>query len=317
MKKLIILLLGMLCALPSIAAIWEKNFCVDGIYYMVISDDEVTVMSSSLGNQPAWAEGMTGILPGYQRNKNIDYAGDIVIPEKVSYDGVEYTVTEIAYGAFAQCKDLKSVVMPNTIRAVGEGAFYDCPSLESIVFSKNVKVLWAHTLNGCPSLKHLDLSNFECIELLVSPKWDYVILPADGICYILHTNEDYKCKYIFPGEHPPYPMVAKINGLGDKGALYLTKCPAMGSNTLFAEFNDIIYDPDAVEHASVSDVEVPKTEVAVNGDVVTAPKAYSVTICDVAGAVVAQLSAGASKSLEVGAYIASSNGSAPVKFIIK
>ena len=57
--------------------------------------------------------------------------GDIVIPEKITVDGVEYSVTSIGYEAFAECKALTSVKMPS-VTSIDNRAFRDCSNLTSV-----------------------------------------------------------------------------------------------------------------------------------------------------------------------------------------
>ena len=63
------------------------------------------------------------------------YSGDIIIPEKVSYNGVEYSVTSIGEEAFLDCTGLTSVEIPNSIvllRLVMLHFLFVHPSLPSI-----------------------------------------------------------------------------------------------------------------------------------------------------------------------------------------
>lgn len=57
--------------------------------------------------------------------------GDIVIPEKITVDGVEYSVTSIGWEAFKDSKALTSVAMPS-VTIIGHQAFYSCSSLTSV-----------------------------------------------------------------------------------------------------------------------------------------------------------------------------------------
>lgn len=89
------------------------------------------------------------------------YKGDIVVPSKVTYQGVEYTVTEFSptqsffgqteltsvtipptvtsIGSFAGCDKLTKMVIPNTVTQIGD--FNGCPLLKEIVLPENLKSL--------------------------------------------------------------------------------------------------------------------------------------------------------------------------------
>ena len=58
---------------------------------------------------------------------------DVIIPETITVDGVDYEVTGIANGAFQNSDNLKSVEIPATIREVGASAFKGCSALERVV----------------------------------------------------------------------------------------------------------------------------------------------------------------------------------------
>ena len=56
--------------------------------------------------------------------------GNIVLPESVTYNGVNYTVTRIGEYAFYFCSDITgSLVIPNTITSIGNSAFHSCTGL--------------------------------------------------------------------------------------------------------------------------------------------------------------------------------------------
>lgn len=57
--------------------------------------------------------------------------GDIVIPEKITVDGVEFSVTRIGYDAFKDSKALTSVAMPS-VTSIGYQAFKECNALTSV-----------------------------------------------------------------------------------------------------------------------------------------------------------------------------------------
>ena len=60
------------------------------------------------------------------------YARDIIIPEKVTYNGVEYSVTSIGDDAFRECSLLTSITIPNSVTSIEGSAFAFCSSLTSV-----------------------------------------------------------------------------------------------------------------------------------------------------------------------------------------
>lgn len=62
-------------------------------------------------------------------------AKKIVIPATIKVDGVTYKVTSIANNAFANNKNLTSVVIGKNIGKIGKKAFYNCKSLKTVTVS--------------------------------------------------------------------------------------------------------------------------------------------------------------------------------------
>ena len=94
------------------------DFEVNGIRYHVLSSENRTVAVAGLIDKT--------------------YSGKIDIPGSVTYGGRTYTVNSIRYSAFAYCKSLTSVTIPNTVTEISGNAFWDCAVLTSIeVNAKN------------------------------------------------------------------------------------------------------------------------------------------------------------------------------------
>lgn len=51
-------------------------------------------------------------------------SGSITIPDKIEYEGKEYSVTAIGEGAFKECAGLTSVIIPNTVASIGKNALH-------------------------------------------------------------------------------------------------------------------------------------------------------------------------------------------------
>lgn len=80
------------------------------------------------------------------------YMGDFVIPEKVTFDGVEYTVTAITDHAFYDAPYLTSVAIPETVRSIGEYAFWYCIELKTIDIPAAVEAIPAYCFDQCKEL---------------------------------------------------------------------------------------------------------------------------------------------------------------------
>ncbi len=82
------------------------------------------------------------------------YKGDIVIPEAITYEGKEYTVTAIGQTAFFQ-RNITSITFPNSITSVGRSAFAYCNALDSVVLPEKVTVINDMTFASCESLSRV------------------------------------------------------------------------------------------------------------------------------------------------------------------
>ena len=103
--------------LVSAAPVSAYDFAVDGIYYNVVSLPDLTC----------------AVTKG-----DMDYSGDITIPEQVTYNGRTLTVTSIGDRAFSSCSGLTSVNIPNSVTSIGYGAFLGCTGLTSVIIPNSV-----------------------------------------------------------------------------------------------------------------------------------------------------------------------------------
>ena len=154
MKKHLLFFLFML--LPMAAS--AQSVEIDGIYYYLYSDNALV---TSNPNQ---------------------YSGSVVIPEKVTYESVEYSVTSIGnsafwdcsgltsieipnsvtsigYNAFSNCSGLTSVTIPNSVTSIGDGAFYYCSGLTSVTIPNSVTSIGYNAFYNCSSLISVTIGN--------------------------------------------------------------------------------------------------------------------------------------------------------------
>jgi hypothetical protein len=82
---------------------------------------------------------------------------DVIIPEKVICDNVEYTVTSIGRYAFENCTRLTSVIIPNGVTNIETFAFYGCTGLTSIIIPSSVTNIGTTAFSGCTGLTSVDI----------------------------------------------------------------------------------------------------------------------------------------------------------------
>ena len=77
------------------------------------------------------------------------YTGSVVIPEKVTYESVEYSVTSIGEGAFRNCYGLTSVTIGSGVTSIGESAFRNCSGLTSVTIPNSVTSIGERAFYNC------------------------------------------------------------------------------------------------------------------------------------------------------------------------
>ena len=92
------------------------DFGADGIYYRITSDSTVIVSLNDTYDYD-YTEPF-----GWELNSVGPYAGDVIIPPTVEYDGITYTVEGIDNYAFINCA-LASITLPNTLKTICNRAF--------------------------------------------------------------------------------------------------------------------------------------------------------------------------------------------------
>lgn len=87
------------------------------------------------------------------------YVDNVMIPEKVFFEGTEYTVNSIGEEAFANNYALTSVSMGNSVKSIGTEAFAGCPKLTTLSLSKNLETIGDRAFWLCGSLHHIAIPN--------------------------------------------------------------------------------------------------------------------------------------------------------------
>ena len=135
MIRYFLLLVGLIISLHTSAAVE-----VDGIYYSINSSTKEAEVT-------------------YKNTNYNSYSGEVVIPEKFTYEGVEYSVTSIEKSAFRGCSGLTSVTIPNSVTSIGEYAFEDCSGLTSVTIGNSVTSIGEYAFRGCSGLTSVTIPN--------------------------------------------------------------------------------------------------------------------------------------------------------------
>lgn len=73
--------------------------------------------------------------------------GNIVIPDTVRYNAIDYSVTSVGDYAFSS-SEAHSIILPPTISQIGQSAFRGCKNLESIIVPSGVTELGTSTFHS-------------------------------------------------------------------------------------------------------------------------------------------------------------------------
>ena len=170
--------------MSAVATVNAANITVDGINYTTKSDGTATVAKYTIikasGDTPA---------------DTLYYKGDIVIPEKITYEDVEYTVVATAANSFVGCRELTSLTLPATCVTIGRNSFKDCSALQYSPLPSTVTSVGSGVFNGCTSLE----------EVVIYPGWNKPISEEFANCPNL------KRLIISDG---PTPVVMKLTTFG-------------------------------------------------------------------------------------------------------
>ena len=115
----------------------------------------------------------------YSDRDNNTYSGSISVPETVTNNGTEYSVTKIGeyafqgsavtsvstpegiisidYNAFKGCQNLESVTLPESLTTLGDYAFSSCKLLKTIKIPSGVTAIPDQCFDGCSSLESVTI----------------------------------------------------------------------------------------------------------------------------------------------------------------
>ena len=150
--------------IPAMAE--ETTVCLNGLYYLLNSETNTAKVY--------YDDTKYG-----QTDRKYPNLKDLVIPSKVTSDGQDYVVTEIAdytfyycnlwtvsfpetlttigNNAFTWCQNLKSVSLPEAVTTIGKGAFASCGRLTSVTLPTTLTEIGDYAFSYCTCLPSITL----------------------------------------------------------------------------------------------------------------------------------------------------------------
>ena len=144
MKRQIALFIFSIILCGSAIAYDFSAVCSNGqtLFYNIISDTlpytvEVTKETSSY---PYYSNELTGVVE---------------IPESVEYNEMTYSVTSIGDSAFCYCRNMTSIIIPNSVTNIGDKVFYYCTGLSELTIPYSVDSIGMGAFSECRGLTEI------------------------------------------------------------------------------------------------------------------------------------------------------------------
>ena len=131
---------------------WNRITNIQELYYdfSAKNDDGVTIYYNILSEANKTCEVTSTVNKNNYGQNDIDntYRGVVNIPSSAQ----GYKVTSIGYRAFANCKNLSSVTIPNSVTSINNYAFAYCTGLNSLTLGNSVTQIGAYAFAYCRGL---------------------------------------------------------------------------------------------------------------------------------------------------------------------
>lgn len=122
----------------------------------------------------------------YFKNSDISYFDEF---EAFQYSGLDRLDEE----SFINCKELRSIKLPPTIKRIGEKAFSGCESLNDLFITENVKTIGDKAFENCKSMTRIHFTSpipatLEGDDVFAGMPADYVIMVADSVVDVYKSS---------------------------------------------------------------------------------------------------------------------------------
>ncbi len=100
-----------------------------------------------------------GGIYSLDRKRLLKFEGEYLDTYKIK----EGTVS-IGNRAFLDCKSLKQIIIPESVKKIGKNAFENCSNLQQVTIPKSVVCIGHSAFSGCQSLKKIKIPSIKKIE---------------------------------------------------------------------------------------------------------------------------------------------------------
>ncbi len=201
MKRLLSLATILLVAISSFAYYDAK---IGGIYYLLWGGDNASVTSYS----------------DYYPDNKYAYSGNVIIPEKVTYNGKTYNVKAIANYAFMNCSQLMSVTIPSSVTSIGTEAFRGCTSLTSVTIPSSITSINSNAFENCTELKEVIIPDGNLA------KWSAISFTNN------YSNPLYFAHHLYSDEYTEITELNIPEGTTSIGKMAFYGCTGISSVTI-------------------------------------------------------------------------------------
>ena len=162
MKRFFAIILLAFLGMNNINAYDFSAVCESGqtLYYNITSNLEpfTVEITSENATEPYYTaqyHSTSDTIPYYSTYP----VGVLTIPSFVTYNNINYSVTNIGSHAFYGCNGLTSITIPNTITSIGDYAFYGCHGLTSVSIPNSITNISHSAFSCCARLISLIMPN--------------------------------------------------------------------------------------------------------------------------------------------------------------
>ena len=233
-RHCLLVMVGMLCALPS----WAREVVENGVVYEVNEQKQEAVVVGLADKNSSTAE-IQEYVSGYLVSGiESDAFRDC---RSLTSINIPSSVTSIGDGAFLGCRSLTSINIPSSVTSIGESAFEDCPSLTSINIPSSVTSIGQRAFWYCKSLTSINIpssvtsigeSAFYSCESLTS-----INIPSSVTS--IGENAFQGCKSLTSINIPS--SVTSIGGWAFSYCNSLTSITVDESNPIYSSENDVLF----------------------------------------------------------------------------